>query len=229
MDRQAPQARKVRILVIDDHELFRAGLIALTAHWDDLEIVGECGTAEQACRLASETQPDVVLLDADLGGAAAEGIELIDRLVCVAPEAAVIVFADGAGAPLPEAIMLQGARGVLSKNMPPGLLLRAIERVHAGELWFDRVEMGELLRKARIQPTAMAELASRLTPREHQLIALICDGLGNRQISEQLYISEKTVRNHLSGVFNKLGVSGRLGLAIFAFRHGLVRTPQLDA
>jgi two-component system, NarL family, nitrate/nitrite response regulator NarL len=227
MDRQLPQDQRVRILVIDDHELFRAGVGKLIDGHSCLKVVADCGSAEEGRALAAREQPQVILLDLDLGQGPEHGLEAITRLLEAAPEAAILVVTRKPDKALHEAAMLRGARGVITKDTPPALLLKALERVFAGEVWIDRAAIGKLLASARAAGLVKPGPEAQLTAREREIIALICEGLDNGQIAARLNLSTKTIRNHLSAIFNKLGVKDRLGLAICAFRLGLVCMPRM--
>jgi len=130
---------------------------------------------------------------------------------------------EGAGFDLPMALGILGAMGVVLKEHAPDVLIKAIEKVHAGEIWLDRPTMGRMLREMtgkdekEIDPE-LTKIES-LTQREREVVALIAEGLKNRQIGERLFISETTVTHHLSSIYSKLGVSDRLELVIYAFTH----------
>lgn len=227
MDRQATKRQQVRILVIDDHELFRAGVGKLINGHGCLKVVADCGSAEDGCALAAREPPHVILLDLDLGQGPEHGLDAIASLLEVAPEAAILVMTREPDKVLHEAAVLRGARGVITKDTPAALLLKALERVFAGEVWIDRAAIGKLLASARAARLAKPGPEAQLTVREREIIALICEGLDNGQIAVRLNLSTKTIRNHLSTIFNKLGVKDRLGLAICAFRLGLVCLPRM--
>jgi len=220
---QALDKQQIRVLVVDDHELFRAGVDALFDRDEALQVVAGCDALEDACRLAASERPDVILLDLDFG------LEALPGLLEAAPAAAVLVLVAARHQPLQQAAMLGGARGIISKEQPAEMLFKAVKCVHAGELWADRLAIGRLLDGMRAAASESPAPEVRLTQRERDIIRLICEGLDNGRIAAQLNLSPKTVRNHLSAVFDKLGVRDRLGLAIYAFRHGLVCMPQRDA
>lgn len=218
---QTTASQDIRVLIVDEHALFRAGVGALLDGHDGLLLVAGCGSAREACELAAREQPDVILLELDLGLGAQQGLDVLPGLLEAAPNAAVLVVTAERDKAMHQAAMLQGASGIVTKDKSPEVLFKATECVHAGEAWFDRSEIGSLLRDARAAANAQPGPAAQLTDRELQIIALICEGLDNRRIAARLHLSTKTVRNHLSAVFHKLGVADRLGLAIFALRQGL--------
>lgn len=225
MERHRPTGEEVRILVIDDHALFRAGVGKLIDEHGRLQVVADCASVEEGCTLAAGEQPDVILLDLDLGHGPQPGLDAIPRLLEAAPATAILAMTRAADKALHEAALLRGARGVITKDTPAVLLLKAVERLSAGEMWVDRAEIRKLLVSARAAGVAKPGPDTRLTERERQIIELICEGLDNKQIGARLNLSAKTVSNHLSSIFNKLGVSDRLGLAIYAFRRGIVAIP----
>ncbi len=127
--------------------------------------------------------------------------------------------------------MLLGAMGLVFKEKAAEVVIRAIERVHAGEVWFDRTLIGNVLTElSRASATKKldpeATKITKLTEREREIAALIGEGLKNKQIANRLFISETTVRHHLTSVFDKLGVTDRLELIIYAYRHGLAKPPS---
>lgn len=221
---QPTASQDIRILIVDDHALFRAGVGAILDGHDGVRVVAECGSAQEACELAAREQPDVILLELDLGRGSRQGLDALPGLLKAAPDTTVLVVTGECDKAIHQAAMLQGASGIVTKDKPPSVLLKAVECVHAGEAWFDRSEIGGLLRDARAAASAQPGPEAQLTDRELQIIGLICEGLDNRCIAARLHLSTKTVRNHLSSVFHKLGVADRLGLAIFALRHGLAST-----
>lgn len=228
---QTKAGRDIHVLIVDDHALFRAGVGALLDGHKGMRVLAACGSAHEACELAAREHPDVILLELDLGLGPQQGLDALPGLLQAAPGASVLVVTAERDKALHQAAMLQGASGIVTKDKPPEVLLKAVECVHAGEAWFDRSEIGSLLRDARAAANAHPGPEAQLTDRELQIIGLICEGLDNRRIAARLHLSTKTVRNHLSSVFHKLGVADRLGLAILALRQGLAsaRTPTGDA
>jgi len=219
----------VRILLVDDHAVVRAGLRMLIESRPGLAVVGEAATTSDAVAAAGREQPDLILLDLDLGGDS--GLDILPELFATAKQARVLLLT---GVRDPEehhrAIRL-GAMGVVLKEKAAEDLLKAIEKVHAGEVWLDGALMARVLGRslpggdtAATNPEA-AKMTT-LTEREREVIALICEGLQNKLIGERLFISETTVRHHLTSIFDKLGVTNRLELVIYAYRHGLAKLPR---
>jgi DNA-binding NarL/FixJ family response regulator len=216
----------IRVFLVDDHPVVREGLRMLLATADDLKVVGGASSVQEALAALALSPADVVVLDLDLGGR--DGLELLPGLAAKAPETRVLVLTGIRDRERHRAVLSSGAHGVVLKDKPPELLLKAIRRVHAGELWFDRATMEVAVQRAVSLERARAperEKITALTAREKQIISLIGEGLRNSEIAARLGIGEKTVRNHLTIIFDKLGVSDRLELAVYAYRQGLAQVP----
>ena len=221
--------QSIRILIVDDHGIVRAGLRMLLESQLGITVVGEAATCAEALALATRIQPDVIVLDLDLGGENA--VESIPALLHATPEARILVLT---GVRDPEAhrqAIRQGAIGLVLKEKAAETLLQAIARVRAGEVWLEptmiaRV-LGELTRpQASPQTSPEAAKVATLTEREREVITLIGEGLRNKHIAVRLYISEATVRHHLTAIFAKLDVSDRFELAIYSYQHGLAKPPS---
>jgi DNA-binding NarL/FixJ family response regulator len=220
--------QSIRVLIVDDHGIVRAGLHMLLESQPGITVVGEAATCAEALALATREQPDVIVLDLDLGGVNA--IESIPALLSAAPEARILVLTGVRDLEAHREAVRLGAMGLVLKEKAVETLLQAITKVGAGEVWLEptmvaRV-LGELTRPQTAQPTSpeAAKIAT-LTAREREVIALIGEGLKNRDIAARLHISETTVRHYLTGIFAKLEVTDRLELVVYAYRHGLIRLP----
>jgi len=214
------KTQPIGVLLVDDKALFRAGLVALFEREADVQIVADCGNIDEARQLADSERPDIILLDLEFG------LEALSVLQDAAPNAAVIALVTCLHEPLYEAVMFGGARGMVNKAQSAEILFKAVKCVHAGELWADRLAIGRLVNGIRAIASVSPGSEACLTQREIVIIRLICQGLDSGRISTTLHISPKTVRNHLSSVFQKLGVSSRLDLAIYAFRYELAPLPK---
>jgi two-component system nitrate/nitrite response regulator NarL len=216
----------IGILLVDDHEVVRIGLRHLINGYPHMAIVGEASTTADALKIAAREQPEIIILDLCLG--AESGAEIIPELMKVSEESRIIVLtAVQDDEELRRASRL-GAMGVITKDTPANMVIKAIDRVYAGELWLNRRLTAALVAELRrpgeeLQANADAKLISQLTEREKEVISLIGEGLKNKQIADRLYISETTVRHHLTSILKKLEVSDRLELLIFAYRNNLVR------
>ena len=224
-----PQTKPVRILLVDDHAVMRVGLRMLIESDPDLEVVGEAGNGTEALARAADEQPDIILLDIDLGGD--NGLDLLPELLKTASGARVIMLTGLRDPEVHARAVRLGAMGVVLKEQAIESVIEAIARVHSGQAWLDpaltaRVlsGMGGGARPPKRDPEA-AKIAG-LTQREREVIALLAEGLQNKDVSERLHITDNTVRRHLAAIFDKLGVETRLELVIYAFRHGLAKPPS---
>ena len=216
---------QTRILIVDDHAVVRAGLRMLIDQNPAMRVVGVAGNRAEALAIAASEQPNLIILDILLGDV--DGLTILPELREVAKDARVLVLTGLRGLETQRRAMLAGAMGVVLKEHAAEVLLKAIEKVHHGEVWMDRLMMGGLLDEMTRAPAIDPEEAKiqSLTEREREVIKLIAEGLRNRQIGERLSIAETTVTHHLSSIFSKLGVSDRLELVIYAFSHNLAKMP----
>jgi len=223
-----PPPPSVRVLIVDDHGIMRAGLRMLLESHPGFTAVGEASTCADALALATATQPDVIVLDLDVGGENA--VESMPTLLRTAPDTRILVLTGVRDPDVHRQAIRQGAVGLVLKEKAVETLLQAITKVRAGEVWLEptmiaRV-LGDLTRpQAPPQTSAEAIKIARLTEREREVITLVGEGLRNKHIAERLYISEATVRHHLTGIFAKLDVSDRFELAIYAYQHDLAKLP----
>jgi len=193
-----------------------------------MTVVGEASTCADALELAAGTQPDIIILDLDLGGENA--VESIPTLLRMATATRILVLTGVRDPEVHRHAIRQGAVGLVFKEKAVETLLQAITKVQAGEVWLEptmiaRV-LGDLTRQhPSPQPSAETVKIARLTEREREVVTLVGEGLRNKLIAERLYISEATVRHHLTAIFAKLDVADRFELAIYAYQHGLAKPP----
>jgi two-component system nitrate/nitrite response regulator NarL len=222
----AATSEPIRILIIDDHAVVRAGLRMLIDQNPAMKVVGVAGNRSEALALAASEQPNMIILDILLGDE--DGLTFLPELREVTRNARVLVLTGLRSSESQRRAIRAGAMGIVLKEHAAEVLIKAINKVHQGEVWLDRSMMGavldEMTQAPEIDPEG-ARIAS-LTDREREVIALIAEGLRNKQIAQRLFISETTVTHHLSSVFSKLDVSDRLELIIYAFRHGLAQLPR---
>jgi len=177
---------------------------------------------------SASSEIDIILLDLVLGADCS--LDFLPELMDAAERARVLVLTGTMDPELHLKAVCLGAMGVLQKSEAPEVLLKAIRKVHAGEAWMNRTMMAAAMTRMRAHPTVKldpdATKIAALTPRELQVIASLGEGRKNKEIAERLFISEKTVRHYLSSIFAKLGVTDRLELMIYAYRHGLVKVPS---
>jgi DNA-binding NarL/FixJ family response regulator len=215
-----PETSKIRILVADDHALFRGGLGALFLSVPDTEVVGEAATGEEAVARAAELQPDVVLMDIQMPGT--NGIEATRTIVRDSPHVGVIVVTMFEDDDSVFAAMRAGAKGYVLKGADQDEILKVIRAVAAGEAHFGPEIARRLMSFfSAPKPSAPAEAFPELTAREREVLDLIAAGRNNQEIATHLYLSPKTVRNHISNVFTKLQVADRSQAIIRAREAGL--------
>lgn len=219
----------IRVLIIDDHAVVRAGLRLLIESQPGLMVVGDAKNRAEALALAAQEHPDIILLDLNLNGES--GLDLIPELLTTTHGVRVLLLTGMRDPEAHQRAVRLGAMGVVMKDQTAEVVVKAIEKVHAGEVWLDRAMMANVLtdlargRAAQETDPEAAKIAA-LTEREREVIRLIGEGLKNRQIADRLYISETTVRHHLTSIFSKLRVADRLELVIYAYRYGLAKPPR---
>jgi DNA-binding NarL/FixJ family response regulator len=210
----------MRVLIVDDHPLFRDGLRGLLESVGDLEVAGEAASGEEAIALASALQPDVVLMDLNMPPP--DGIEATRRIVQDSPRANVLVVTMYEDDESVFAALRAGARGYVLKGASQAETLRAIRAVGNGEAIFGPGVASRVMRYfASAQPAASAALFPELTERETEILRFIVQGRTNDEIAEQLVLSLKTVRNHVSNICGKLQVADRAQAVIRAREAGL--------
>jgi two-component system nitrate/nitrite response regulator NarL len=224
----ATGTNNIRILLIDDHVVMRTGLRMVIENQPGLVVVGEATNRATALEVAEREQPDIILLDLDLGNES--GIAFLPDLLNVAQAARVIVLTGIDDAQEYRRAVRLGALGLVLKEQAAEVLVQAIKKVYAGEVWLDSALVATILtettraRGSALDPEAI-KIAS-LTARERQVILLIGEGLYNHQIAERLSISKVTVSHHLTSIFAKLDVATRFDLVVYAYRYGLAKPPH---
>jgi two-component system nitrate/nitrite response regulator NarL len=215
----------VRILLADDHPIFRDGLRRLLEAEPDLKVVGEACDGAEAVKMARQLKPDILLLD--LAMPRMPGLDALREMSSgpVSNSVRVILLTAAAEKKqIVEALQL-GARGVVLKDSATQLLLKSIHTVMSGEYWVGRESVSNLVQYLRSLVQSSGEEAKQktfgLTPRELEIVSAVVAGYSNKEIAEYFKISEDTVKHHLSNIFDKLGVSTRLELALFAVNQAL--------
>jgi DNA-binding NarL/FixJ family response regulator len=225
----APTA-PIRVLLVDDHRTILWGLERLIESGKpNMQVVGSATNSDEALKAVESTSPDVILLDLDLG--TENGLDAIPLLIA-ASSAKVLVLTGLRDESVHHRAVLAGARGVIEKETRAESILMAIAKVHEGEIWLDRVATGKLLveisRKTASAVDPNQEKIATLTVREREIIGLAATNAGGtaKSIAEKLHISEHTLRNHLTSIYEKLGVANRLELFAFAHQHKLLPKPR---
>jgi len=224
-NRDNRKTQPIRIVIADDHPIFRDGLRRLLEAEPDLKVIGEACDGAEAVKLAHQLKPDILLLD--LAMPRHPGLEALRDMSAgqqANPVRVILLTAAAEKSQIVEALQL-GARGVVLKDSATQLLLKSIHTVMTGEYWVGRESVSNLVQYLRIQMQSTQEDARQrkygLTPRELEIVSAVVAGYSNKEIAEYFKISEDTVKHHLSNIFDKLGVSTRLELALFAVNQSL--------
>jgi two-component system, NarL family, nitrate/nitrite response regulator NarL len=216
----------IRVLIADDSSLFRDGLSNLVSTQKDLHVAGTVDSAATANEQMRLLRPDIVLLGWSASAPASQRIvaAIQDGKL---PTRIIMMVSDDGKEDFVEAIRM-GCSGIVPKTTSTELLLKSIRKVHAGEIWLDRMSTADVIR--RLSKKGSGNVAARqglrdqgaaLSTREREIVGLIAQGFKNKDMAERLFISEQTVKNHLHNIFDKLGVSDRLELALYAIHHKL--------
>lgn len=209
----------IRVLIADDHPVFRFGLRMMLLAEEDLELVGEAENGREAVELARTLLPDVALLDLNMPEL--DGIVATRDIVRMSPGTGVLVLTMLEDEPTVLAALRAGARGYIVKGSGNAEITRAIRAVAAGETILGRSAAGPVLAALRPALSLPDRPFPDLTRREYEVLQLLAQGQSNSVIAEQLFVSEKTVRNQLSLIFDKLGVSSRAEAIVLAHRNGV--------
>jgi NarL family two-component system response regulator LiaR len=223
---QTTQPERIRVLVADDHAIVRKGICALLATEPGIEVVGEACDGQEAIAEAQRVQPDVILMD--LVMPCMDGLEATRHLTSCHPKVRILVLTSFHGDDKVFPAIKAGAQGYLLKDSGPEELVQAIQQVHRGESSLHPSIARKLLRELSKSPEQAAD-TDALTDREIEVIRLVAQGHSNREISDQLTISEATVRTHVSNILSKLNLCSRTQAALYALREGLASLSDADA
>src|SRR5271170_6506533 len=214
---EVPATSKIRIVVADDHPIFRDGLCKLLALEEDFEVIAQAQDGRQVLEILQQCEPDILLLDLKMPGL--DGLGTLQRLQQSRNKTRVIVLTASDDKNEFVQAMKLGTSGIVLKQTATELLIKSIRKVHAGEIWLDSHTTAAVIRQFS-SPMDSAPLGSRdrdrspLSQREREIVVLVAQGFKNKEMAEKMFISEQTVKNHLHNVFDKLGVSDRLELAL---------------
>lgn len=220
-------ADTIKIVIVDDHEVVRVGLKSLLNRVDGFEVVGEAGSAAEAERVVEEVLPHVVIMDIRMPGES--GIEACRAIRSNRPEVKVIMLTSYSDDEAVIGSIMAGASGYVLKKIGTSELVDAIKRVAAGESLLDPGITGKILQRMRGETEEAAPPVpggESLTDQEERILRHIAEGMTNREIAGQLYLSEKTVRNYVSNILSKLELHNRAAAAAWAVRHGLDRPDE---
>ncbi|MFF4451942.1 response regulator [Streptomyces goshikiensis] len=208
---------RVRVLLVDDHQVVRRGLRTFLEVQDDIEVVGEASDGEEGIARAEELRPDVILMDIKMPGT--DGIEALRRLRGLANPARVLIVTSFTEQRTVVPALRAGAAGYVYKDIDPDALAGAIRSVHAGHVLLQPEVAVALL--TQDDQTSSSSRGGALTDREREVLSHIADGRSNREIARALVLSEKTVKTHVSNILMKLDVADRTQAALWAVRHGI--------
>lgn len=215
----------IRILLVDDHTLFRSGLKALLQRQSDFDIIGEAADGLEGVKLCEQLKPDVVLLDIDMPQM--NGREALAQIMVSQPQLAVLMLTVSEdGEDLAECLKL-GARGYLLKNINADFLLASIRRAVDGDSVLSPEMTSRLLQQLRSVDTQKNKPAGldQLTQREREILAWLSRGISNKEIARALDLAESTIKVHVQNILRKLNLNGRVQAALFAVEHGLDKLP----
>jgi len=232
MGTEVPAKSKIRIVVADDHPIFRDGLCKLLALEEDFEVVAQASDGREVLDVLQQYEPDILLLDLKMPGL--DGLGTLQKLQAARNKTRVIVLTASDDKNEFVQAMKLGTSGIVLKQTATELLIKSIRKVHAGEIWLDSHTTAAVIRQfvANDEPSAPQMAAppppqqrdrerSPLSQREREIVALVAQGFKNKEMAEKMFISEQTVKNHLHNIFDKLGVSDRLELALYAIHNNL--------
>ena len=215
------ETQMIRIALADDHPIFRDGLRKLLALEEDFQVVAEARDGKEVLDILQRDEPDVLLLDLKMPGL--DGLSTLQRLQAQKIKTKVIVLTASDNEDEYVQAMKFGTSGIVLKQTATELLIKSIRKVHAGEIWLDSRTTAAVMRQFASPNEAAAKDRERspLSQREREIVVLVAQGFKNKEIAERMFISEQTVKNHLHNIFDKLGVSDRLELALYAIHKNI--------
>jgi DNA-binding NarL/FixJ family response regulator len=217
-------------VLADDHPIVRDGLKKLLSLEDDILVVGEASDGHEALALVESLTPDIVVLDLRMPNM--DGLAALTAFQNLSPRPKVIILTASEDKNEFVRAMKHGCSGIVLKQTAPELIVKSIRKVFGGEIWLDSHTTAAVMRQFAtpaellgLEPTRARE-RSPLSQREREIVGLVAQGYKNREMAEKMFISEQTVKNHLHNIFDKLGVSDRLELALYAIHKGLHLTDR---
>lgn len=219
----------IRIVIVGDYSIFRIALRMLIESEENLKVVAEISNINEILNVSATQPPDLILVDLPEEGDCSELFGVLSQFVDKTP---ILVLAGSNNGNIYQKCLHLGINGLVLKEKSAEVLFKAIQSVHNGEFWFDRVSMRETIRelvneKQMLFETPRISAHNILTEREKQVVDLVCKGLKNKEIADKLFITETTIRHHLSSIFEKLKLTSRLELVIYSFQNNIVELPKL--
>jgi DNA-binding NarL/FixJ family response regulator len=224
-DDEVRSGELIRIVIADDHPIFRDGLRKLLTLEADFRVVAEAPDGKDVLEVLGEHQPDILLLDLNMPGL--DGLAVLKNLQNSRTKTKVILLTASEDNNQFVQAMKFGTCGIVLKQTATDLLIKSIRKVHAGEIWLDSHTTAAVMRQASsaIKPPSLGgrdrDRNRSLSQREREIVALVAQGFKNKEMAEKMFISEQTVKNHLHNIFDKLGVSDRLELALYAIHKNI--------
>jgi DNA-binding NarL/FixJ family response regulator len=220
--------RRIRLIIADDYPVVRTGLREIFEKEPDLEVVGEAANGREVVEKVQELAPDIVLLDLNMPDV--DGLSAMRKLQEAGNRTKILVLTGSEDKRDYIQAMKLGCSGIVLKKTPPDLIVKSIRKVHEGEIWLDSQTTAAVMRHfSSPHPGPAPEGSGRerapLSNREREIVILVAQGHKNKEMAEKLFISEQTVKNHLHNIFDKLGVSDRLELALYAIHNGIYTGP----
>lgn len=224
--REQAKPPRIRVVLVDDHPIIRQGVRRLLELESDIEVVGEADNGRTALEVVEDTRPDILLLDLKMPGM--DGLTALQTLQHSANRTRIIVLTASDDKNEWVQAMKLGCAGIVVKQTQPDLIVKSIRKVNAGEIWLDSNTTAAVMRQFAAPGDGGVTSngkggreRSPLSTREREIVGLVAQGYKNKEMAEKMFISEQTVKNHLHNIFDKLGVSDRLELALYAIHKGL--------
>jgi two-component system, NarL family, nitrate/nitrite response regulator NarL len=220
-DDKVAEDSTIRIALADDHTIFRDGLRRLLSLEPDFQVVAEAKDGSEVMDLLAQYEPDILLLDLRMPGI--DGLALLQRIQTQKTKTRVIVLTASEDEGEYVQAMKYGTSGIVLKQTATELLIKSIRKVYEGEIWLDSRTTAAVMRQFASpgDPSPREREKPRLSNREREIVAFVAQGFKNKEIAEKMFISEQTVKNHLHNIFDKLGVSDRLELALYAIHRNI--------
>jgi two-component system, NarL family, nitrate/nitrite response regulator NarL len=216
---------RIRVMIADDHPIVRDGIRRLLSLEEDIDVVAEAGDGHEVLELLQNVEVDVVLLDLRMPGM--DGLTALQRLQSLGRKIRVIILTASEDKNEFVQAMKFGCSGIVLKQTAPEYIIKSIRKVFSGEIWLDSHTTAAVMRQFASPADAGSSSGARgrerspLSTREREIVGLVAQGYKNKEMAEKMFISEQTVKNHLHNIFDKLGVSDRLELALYAIHKGL--------